>query len=313
MIKFTLKQLSYFEAVASLGGIAPAARQLNVSPSAISTALAKLEDVTGLTLLSRRTAKGVILTASGREFLIRAKQFLQHGVTIAEDARALASDESGSVHFGCYSALAPILGPGLVTRHRTDWPSIQLAFFEGNGETLTEELLAGRLDCALLYDQGLDRRKLFVEVLLTVRPRVILSVEHPLALRRDLSLEELNEVPYLMVQEPGPGPSYLDLLKERGCAPEIALVSRSYEMVRSCVGRNMGFTLMAFQPPYGLTYQGDPLVALPLREELPGFDVALARSRKREARPLMQRFLTFCRGTVKAELASANAPIELDS
>ena len=282
MIGFTLKQLSYFEAVASLGGIAPAARQLNVSASAISTAVAKLEAATGLSLFSRHTAKGVVLTVAGREFLLRAKQLLQHGEQVSEQAKALASDEAGRIRFGCYAAFAPILGPKVVTQHRANWPAVKLEFHEDTRERLTRDLLRGRLDCALLYVQGLDKEILDIEPLLTVRPRVVLSADHPLALQGDVSLQDLRGVPYVLAQEPGPGPHYLDLLKDHGVEPEIALVSRSYEMLRSCVGRNMGFTLMAFQPLHTLTYQGDPVVALPIRETVPGFDVVLAWNKARE-------------------------------
>ncbi|WP_282609511.1 LysR family transcriptional regulator [Pelagibius sp. Alg239-R121] len=311
MINFTLKQLGYFEAVASLGGIAQAARQLNVSASAISTAISKLEASTGLSLFSRHTAKGVVLTVAGREFLLRAKQLLQHGEQVSEEARALASDEAGRIRFGCYAAFAPILGPGVVTQHRSNWPAVKLEFHEDTREHLTRDLLRGRLDCALLYDQGLDKESLDVEPLLTVRPRVALSADHPLALQSEVSLRDLQGVPYVLAHEPRPGPHYLDLLKDHGIEPEIALVSRSYEMLRSCVGRNMGFTLMAFQPPHTLTYQGDSIVALPIGESVPGFDVVLAWSKGRENSRLLRRFHAFCRDVVKAELVMANAAVEL--
>ena len=62
MVRFTLRQCSYFRAVAENGGIAQAARALNISQPAVAQAIEKLEDVTGLRLFDRRHARGATLT-----------------------------------------------------------------------------------------------------------------------------------------------------------------------------------------------------------------------------------------------------------
>src|SRR5437660_6101588 len=67
-IRFTLKQLQYFAAVARTGQISLAAAEVNVSQSAMTAAVAELERVLG-TLLFERGRSGVALTHDGHLFL----------------------------------------------------------------------------------------------------------------------------------------------------------------------------------------------------------------------------------------------------
>ena len=81
MVRYTLKQLYYFTAVADHGGIAQAARALNLSQPAIAQALNKLEEQYELVLFLRQHSRGVELTAQGRQLYTQA----QHLLTEAEE------------------------------------------------------------------------------------------------------------------------------------------------------------------------------------------------------------------------------------
>jgi len=70
-----LESLAAFAQVADLGGFAPAARAMRVSPTAITRAVAGLEARLGVALL-HRTTRSVRLTEEGALFLPRARQVL---------------------------------------------------------------------------------------------------------------------------------------------------------------------------------------------------------------------------------------------
>ena len=90
MIRFSLRQLTFLSETARCGGIAPAARNLNISPAAISAALDKLEAVTGLTLFDRFPARGMRLTRAGKEFLVDAEDLLKRAGALDRHALELA-------------------------------------------------------------------------------------------------------------------------------------------------------------------------------------------------------------------------------
>ena len=68
MPPFTLVQLRYFAAAVECGSMTAASRELMVSQSAVSTAIAQLEKALGVTLVLRHHAHGLALTGAGRAF-----------------------------------------------------------------------------------------------------------------------------------------------------------------------------------------------------------------------------------------------------
>ncbi len=71
MVRFTLKQCAYFLAVADQGGIAQAARALNISQPAVAQALDKLEALCDLRLFVRHHARGTELTPRAAPFTVQ--------------------------------------------------------------------------------------------------------------------------------------------------------------------------------------------------------------------------------------------------
>ena len=76
MIRVTLKQLSYFVAVADAGSLAGAAKILHVSQPSISAALSAIENTLDVDLFLRHHAQGVTLTPTGRQLLGAARAIL---------------------------------------------------------------------------------------------------------------------------------------------------------------------------------------------------------------------------------------------
>ena len=77
-----------FISVADLGGFAPAARKLGLSPSGVTRLIAALEEHLGARLL-QRTTRSVALTDAGARYLERAKRILAD----VEEAEASVQDE----------------------------------------------------------------------------------------------------------------------------------------------------------------------------------------------------------------------------
>ncbi len=75
-MSLTLRQIRYFVATAEIGQISQAAIHLNISQSAVTTAIKELEHILG-SLLFQRSAQGMTLTDAGRHFLNRAYVILR--------------------------------------------------------------------------------------------------------------------------------------------------------------------------------------------------------------------------------------------
>ena len=290
MVRFSLKQLDYFAAVARLGTIAAAARHVNVSTAAISAALDTLEVQTGLVLFERFPAKGLVLTGAGAEFLEQAHAVLHEAAHLQAKAQSLASPERGEIRFACYHTLAMIFGAEILRDHKADWPGVSVALIEGDIPALRQLAQDGQADVMLSYRDIVDQPDMERQVLLRVTPRVILPAVHPLASQSRVHVQDLAGIPYVQVDEPDSGVSYLDMICEAGYVPQIAQVVRSYELARSCVGAGMGFSLLAFSPQIEESYLGDALVALPLVEDVGHFNVELAWRSTLSQSAIVKRF-----------------------
>src|SRR5690606_3993173 len=87
LMALSIRLLRIFRAVARQGGIAPAARVLNLSPAAVSEAVSDLEAMLGKPLFER-TMKRLRLNAAGAALLPRAENVLTDVDDIERDLRS---------------------------------------------------------------------------------------------------------------------------------------------------------------------------------------------------------------------------------
>ena len=295
MVHFTLRQLSYLSETARQGGIAQAARRLNVSAAAIASALDKLEATTGLTLFDRFPAQGMRLTRSGEEFTAQADALLAQAGMLDTLAADLAAGRSGTIRIGTHHALAQRIVLPAVLAIRRSHPGIRIEVKEMDFPVLVEALDAGEVDALAVFDQGFDPLRHQVDVLMELPPLVLLSASHTLAAKSRISLSDLTGLPYIAVSSAGPGPSYLQLLQAAGIRPEVPFQSQSRELVQAYVGKGLGFTLAGFPPNQNRTIEGDPIVARPLNEDIGHYRVVTARLRQAARSEVTDRFFECCK------------------
>lgn len=170
MVRFSLRQLAFLSEAARCGGIAPAARNLNISPAAVSSALDKLEAVTGLTLFDRFPARGMRLTRVGAEFLVDAEDLLKRAGALDRHAVDLANGESGTIRVGTHFAMAQqIVLPSVLT-FRGRFPRVRIEVVEDDFPSLVVALDAGEVDALVVFNQGFDASRFEVETLKALPP-----------------------------------------------------------------------------------------------------------------------------------------------
>ena len=284
-------------AAADAGTMTAAAQRLFVSQSAISLAIAQLERNVGTQLVIRHRARGLELTPSGRRLLPEARSLLAH----AEDVRAAAEAEGGELRgpltVGCFRTAAPFLMPELLERSAAEQPEVSLHFIEGPSDELGAALLEGRCEIAVLYRRDLDDR-IATEVLRSMEPYALLSPEHPLADRPSLSLAELAPHPMIMLDVPPSRGYYEDMFRHAGLDLNVRHAASSYELVRSLVGRNLGYALQLSRPLVDRSYEGRPLLQVPLHDDPLQTELVLAWPEGVRLTRRARAFADLCRSVV---------------
>jgi LysR family transcriptional regulator, regulator of abg operon len=189
-----LHQLQDFLAVAERGSLHAAARHLGKAQPSISRSIRDLEKDLG-TVLFERQAKGAVLTATGRAFLMRATVATQSLKQGREEIEQLQGEESGSVAV-CLSVVAHMaLLPEVLVGFRRRYPKVKLSIVEGAFPSVEASLKDGRVD---LYAGLAPGRKLgseFAVAPLFENTRLVVGrVGHPLA--NATSLAELVDAPW---------------------------------------------------------------------------------------------------------------------
>jgi DNA-binding transcriptional LysR family regulator len=266
--------------------------------SAVSTSVANLEQTLGVQLLIRRRAKGLQLTAQGAELLTRARLIL---ATVDDTVLALRPENaSGRISVGCFRTLAPFYLPPIIRDLSVAHPELQVDVRELTADEVQPALEAQAIEVAFTYDLGLGA-EVHTEVLETVPLYAAVAADHPLALRDEVSLAELAELPMVMLDMPVSRDYFLNAFTENGLRPSVRYRFGNFEAVRAMVALGHGFTLLNQQPKLGYTYQGSELRRLTIREDVRPLDLVIAslngtKSLTRKA----QLFADQCRATVIA-------------
>ena len=120
----------------------------NVSPSALSRSIARIEEEVGVTLFERNN-RSVSLTHAGQLFLGYARETLGEWDTIQNTLMEEAAELHGEVSMYCsvtasYSFLFEILA-----RFRQDFPSVEIKLHTGDPEDAIARVLSGNEDIAI--------------------------------------------------------------------------------------------------------------------------------------------------------------------
>lgn len=295
----SLTQLRYFIRVAERESMTRAAEDLFVAQSAVSSAVAHLEKELGVQLFIRRRAKGLILTAAGKELLLRTRQTLS---ALAESLESIAGEAQafwGPLQVACFSPIAPFYLPSILAGLKLDHPGLEVHVTESVAGEIGEYLESGRAEVALTYDLALGDG-IARDVLAEIPPYAALPASHRLAGAQSVRLADLVDEPMILVDLPHSRDYFLGAFTDRGMEPNVQYRSSSYETVRAMVAQDHGFTLLHQRPATDTTYAGGRVVAVPLADDVRPLRVVVATLQSMRMSRRAIAFAERCRAVVGA-------------
>lgn len=188
--EFSLRDLEIFHAIATTGSTRQAAVQLGLTQSAVSHALARLEESLKIRLFTRENQR-LQITAAGRYMLNEAVLLMGNLARIEEDLFVLQDSGVASLKLGCAPGLGHRFGPGLVQRYLQAHPGIAVSLDVAASGRLIAEVEAGRLDMALVSYEVHEPNLLFAPMV-SARMRVLMPAASELAGKAELVLADLD-------------------------------------------------------------------------------------------------------------------------
>ena len=162
-----LSGVAAFIQVAETGAFNEASRRLNLSPSATSKAVARLEDHLRVKLL-HRTTRSLGLTPEGERYLEGAKRLLSDMAALGDEVSNVPAEPSGRLTVSVPAALGRIWLVGALSNFRKAWPKVEIELSLDDravdlaGEAVDLVIRAGSLDDSV----SLVTRRLFTDPLI---------------------------------------------------------------------------------------------------------------------------------------------------
>ncbi len=279
MLYLTFRQYEYIVSVADTGSLTKAAAQLNVSQPSLSVAITRVEQHLKQTIFLRGKGAAIEITPFGHRLISKARGLLALGTEIEQD-----HDPKHEWVLGCFADIAPwYLAPAL-KRLEGRFPAQSFTGHEGRFADLALDLAEGRADFAISYDIGFDgsfmRRKLT-----DIAPVAFVAPDHDLAQSQTLELSELKDLPLILFNEDLSEGFMRDLFARLNLTPMIKHKVASLEMMRSLAANGVGVGISYSHPPSDLSYDGKPLVTVPIVTPEAKTEIALIWSNLRAFTP----------------------------
>jgi LysR family nitrogen assimilation transcriptional regulator len=272
-----LRQLRYYVAIVDHGSLSRAALVLHVAQPALTQQLRQLEDELGVQLL-HRTAQGVLSTEAGKVFYEHAQAILKQVADAQAAVVQSAERPSGSVTLGLPHSISGALALPLLSAIRQRYPEVTLQLTEELTGNLAEQLRSGRVNLALLFDDG-QLGGFATTLLVEEELRFICRADASLAGRDSVSLRDaLDTTLILPGLQHGVRPRIESTARAAGLQARDVIEINSIAILKSAILAGMGATILPVAPVLAEVERG-AMRALPIHSPAISRTVALCTSR----------------------------------
>jgi DNA-binding transcriptional LysR family regulator len=237
-----LNALKIFLAVAQERSFSRAAAKVHRTQPAVSQAVRRLEVDLGEQLFDRSSKNGT-LTEAGRmlqnygQRLVRMAEETEHAVRELRDLRR------GRILIGANEAAVHTLLP-LIARFRRQYPDIAIDVRRVPARQIAVEVVQGSLDFGALTfhpaEQGLLEVTVGSDELVLLAPP-----SHPLAKRRQVTMEEVAQEPVVAHNDPSPARErVLRLFEQRHIPLRMVISLPSLDGIKRAVELKLGVALL---------------------------------------------------------------------
>lgn len=301
--ELTLRQLTYFAALAETRHYRRAAERVGISQPSLSQQIVGLEAALGLTLVERGQ-RGAVLTPQGRMILaqtLRVLEETEHLKALAQDAR---DGVTGTIRLGSTPTLGPYLLPHVMRRLHAAYPEVKVVIRDAPPAALQDELLTGQQDLILTQlpvpSGDVTAMRLFREPL-----KLAMALDHPLARRETIRDADLAGVDVLSLSD-----AYRLHAQVAGLCEDLgATLRRDYEgtsldALRQMTALNMGVSFLpALYVRSEASREAGDVIVKPFRSGRLTRSIGLAWRRRSAHIRIIQKLATIISDVVRETFA----------
>ncbi|MCF0228616.1 MAG: LysR family transcriptional regulator [Parasporobacterium sp.] len=195
----TLLSYQVFKAVVEQGSFMKAAGILGITPSAVSHAIASMEDELGTTLFIR-SRTGNSLTNFGRELLPYINSVLNSEESLRQAVSELSGPKQGRIKLGTFSSVCTNWIPDIIRSFTKENPNVTIDVYEGSYGDNRNWLRSGIVDFAFISlsaAEDLAFEPLYKDPLVCITPADFKKSSSG----QYIEIDDIRDMSFIMLQE----------------------------------------------------------------------------------------------------------------
>lgn len=258
--------LRYFQEVARTGSITEASERLNVSGSAISRQIAKLEQELEVELFERRP-RGMILSPAGDLLAKHVRRIALDTEQALADVREMQGPQRGLVRVASYEGFAIDRLARIIADFRRRYPGALFQLWTGNSTEICKRVSEGEADIGVTYSYS-SPPGVRIEQIARRPMHVLMSRDHPLANKKSVTLAEIAAYPVAMPDKDRTQRHLIDAaLATQGLAIEPVFSTNSMASLKT-FALSAGCLVFSSSAGPDASMLPDHIIAVPIRDEI---------------------------------------------
>lgn len=236
-----LRHFIYFITVAEELHFGRAAARLQMTQPPLSKQIQQFEEEIGVALF-KRNKRHVELTTAGELFLPEAREVVAQVNQAVDTAQRAHRGEFGRLVIGFVGSATYDILPSIIREYRRTFPYVSIRLHEFSTPDQVNALIGDRIDVGLLHPPVSSS---LIETTPIKRGYAALSLpkNHPLAKKDKILIEDLRDIPFILVSRdiwPGLYDEFLSLFQNVDFTPKIVQEATEYQMVVGLVSAGIG-------------------------------------------------------------------------
>lgn len=225
--------------VVEVGSFTKAAEILGYTQPALSQMIASLERELDMKLLYR-TSHRICLTIEGERVFPALKKTVSQYLSMQELIKEIRGLESGVIRIGTLSSISCHWLPPLIRDFQEQYPNVEFVLHQGDNNSIPEWVRTDDVDFGFVNMSVYNGKAAYLK---EGEYRAVLPQNHPLAGQEAVTLEQLAEYPFLVIEE-GSESRPLVAFHEQGLEPKVRLRVHDDYSILSMVENNLGVSIL---------------------------------------------------------------------
>ncbi|CDL80631.1 HTH-type transcriptional regulator CysB [Xenorhabdus szentirmaii] len=242
-----LQQLRYIVEVVNHNlNVSSTAEGLYTSQPGISKQVRMLEDELGIQIFARSGKHLTHVTPAGEEIVRISREVLSKVDSIRSVASEHTYPDRGSLYIATTHTQARYALPPVIKGFIERYPNVSLHMHQGSPTQIAEEVCKGNSDFAIATEALHLYSDLIMLPCYHWNRSVVVTKDHPLANKQNVTIEELAEYPIVTYTFGFTGRSELDVAFDRaGLKPKIVFTATDADVIKTYVRLGLGVGVIA--------------------------------------------------------------------